>query len=46
MDQVEVVNEVQSVQDLLGHFLKSWNVEIVLFLNLPVVLGILIEVIS
>lgn len=40
------MNEVQSIQNLLGHFLKSWYVEIVLFLNLSVVLGILIEVIS
>lgn len=46
MDQVKIMNKVQSVQNLLRHFLQSRNVEIVLFLNFSVVLGILVEIIS
>lgn len=46
MNQIQFVNEVQGVQDLLGHFLETRNVEVVLLLNLTVVLGVLIEVVS
>jgi hypothetical protein len=46
MDEVELMDKVQSIQDLLRHFLQSWNVEVVLLLNLSVVLGVLIEVVS
>jgi hypothetical protein len=40
MDEVELMDKVQSIQDLLRHFLQSWNVEVVLLLNLSVVLGV------
>ena len=46
MDQAKFVDKMQSVQDLFGHFLKTRHVEIVLFLNLTVVLGVLVEVVS
>lgn len=40
------MDEMQSIQNLFGHFLKSRHIEIVLFLNLSIVFGILIEVVS
>jgi hypothetical protein len=38
MDQIEIVNEVKSIQDLLRHFLKSWHVEVMLFFDFSIVL--------
>ena len=46
MNQIQIMNEVESVKDLFGDLLESWNVEVVFFLDLSVVLGVLIEVIS
>ena len=46
MDKVELMDEIQCVQDLLRHFLQPWNIEIVLFLNFSIVLGVLVEVVS
>lgn len=45
MDQVQVMDEVQSIQDLLGDLLKSRNVEIMFLLHFPIVLGILVQVV-
>lgn len=38
MDQVKIMDEIESIQDLLGHFLKSWHVKVMLLFNLSVVL--------
>ena len=46
MDKVELVDVVKSIQNLLGHFLKAWNVEVMLLLDFAVVLGILVQVVS
>jgi len=46
MDQVEVVDEVQSIQDLLRDLLKSRNIEIMFLLHFSIVLGILVQVVS
>lgn len=46
MDQVKLMDVVESIQDLLGHLLQSGNVEVVLLLDLSVVLGVLVEVVS
>lgn len=46
MDQIEVVDEVQSIQNLLSDFLESGNIEVLLLLLLPVELAILVQIVS
>lgn len=46
MDQIQVMNKVQGIQNLLCNFLKPRNVEVMLLLNLSVVLGVLVKVVS
>ena len=46
MDQVEVMDKVQGIENLLGYFLKSGHIEIVLLFNFSIVFGILIKIIS
>ena len=38
MNQIQFMDKVESIQNLLGHFLKSWDIEVMLLLNLSVVL--------
>lgn len=46
MNQLEIVNKHQSVEDLLSDPLQTRYVEVNLFLNLTVVLGVLVQVVS
>lgn len=46
MNQVEVVDEVESIQDLLCDLLKSRNIEIMFLLHFSIVLWILVQVVS
>ena len=46
MNQLEIVNKLQSVEDLLSDPLQTRYVEVNLFLNLTVVLGVLVQVVS
>ena len=46
MDQVELMNEIESVKDLLGDPLESWDVKVMLFLDFAIVLAVFVEVVS
>ena len=46
MNQVQFMDEIESIKDLLGDLLESWHVEVLLLLDFSVVLGVLIEVVS
>lgn len=46
MNQVKVMDKIEGIKDLLGHFLEPWHVEIMFLFDLSVVLGVFIEVVS